>query len=386
MSKLSPVLKKMVLSERAKKKILQGRYIVQHAMLGYKGIVHYYLVGHRGRGKSVIAWESVYSFKKNYGWDNVRVYYFRNSQIALNNVLANNCMQLLPDVTREWHQTELSRKVNVVYDHNKMLCTCYPLVSAAKLGKGISDNCETWIKTAPINPKTGKRIKRFVIFILEEFLNDETQEIQGHGNPFIQYQTYLGTLIRLVNNKELGYDAIKCFYLANDVSEKGTAEWIGQHLNYIPKKGEYGIVKLTRQNALIWTIPDTEEYKKAVDESIVGKMAAEDDSNYSNVINQDYSLIKPKRIKLHKITRLIKFSKQRNQWFCLWDGIYIKMYNNEDINKSLVIPMSGHIDKFYDKELANDIVARYFEGYYRYNDIRSMCSFIASMKSKKPSK
>lgn len=63
---------------------------------------------------------------------------------------------------------EISKKGNTVFDHGKKLIEVYALASAPKT-KGLALYDANFLNDRPINPKTGKPIKRFIWLILDEF-------------------------------------------------------------------------------------------------------------------------------------------------------------------------------------------------------------------------
>ena len=71
------------------------------------------------------------------------------------------------------------------------------------------------------------------------------------------------------------------------------------------------------------------------------------DPNYS-AISKDLSQIKPKRTRLRRVSYLLKFDKiDKNKWFCVYDGIYIRKYHNECIKKDKMFAMYRHMDDLY---------------------------------------
>ena len=63
------------------------------------------------------------------------------------------------------YNMEITCKSSIVYNKGKPLLEMYPLVSAGKVGKGVNLYDANWLNNRPINPKTGKPIKRFIFVI-----------------------------------------------------------------------------------------------------------------------------------------------------------------------------------------------------------------------------
>jgi hypothetical protein len=79
-------------------------------------------------------------------------------------------------------------------------------------------------------------------------------------------------------------------------------------------------------------------------------------SNYTNEFNQDRTLIT--KAPLQKLTGLVKFTKDKSDWFCIWDGRKIAPYNKETI-KDNIIAMRPQIDEIFNPKARDAIIALY---------------------------
>lgn len=376
----NPVIKAALEAKRHEKGQKLGLYLTPHAISGYHKYVHYYVLGSRGRGKSVFSMEAVINAKNKYGWENVKCFYFRVSDLSVKALLANKAKNAVDPILVSKYDLDITCKCGTVFANGKELFQAFPLVSAAKVGKGVALYDANYLNNRPINPKTGKPIKRFIFVIIDEFLMAEGMEKKSVGNPYEQWKIYAETLMR--DQEMLDYDAVKVFYLANSVSE--CAEWIGQHVGYIPNPGEFGIKKLTRKRTLIWNVPNSEAYiekrKKSVFSSL---MDFENDPNYTNIIARDLELIKPKKVRIHKITYVIKFSKNKSDWFSVYDNKYIRKYKGESFKSSKGIAMVRHLNEEFFPEMVKEIFELYDKRGFMYTDINSQSLFGAKMKQLK---
>ena len=109
----------------------------------------------------------------------------------------------------------------------------------------------------------------------------------------------------------------------------------------------------------------------------------DDDPNYSNKMAVDFSMIKSKKTKIIRVTTLVKFSKREDDWFCIYDGLYVRKYQGETVNKKLVVPMTRHTDDVFIPELAQKIFELYDTQVYKYSDLLSLATFRAKMKGLK---
>ena len=123
----------------------------------------------------------------------------------------------------------------------------------------------------------------------------------------------LENLVRTTKTK------VRVFLLGNTLEEAST---ILKAFNFLPQG--FGRFKLKSKRCVIDNIEPTEEYLKDRKGSIADILGGDEMSNYTNALKRDLSLIDTSRV--HKITSLIKFGKQKSQWYCIWDGHIVKRY------------------------------------------------------------
>lgn len=353
-----------------------GLYLTPHALMGYHGYTHNVILGSRGRGKSVISLDAPIAAKKKYGYENVKIFYFRVSDLSVKTMMANHAAKAIDPILVNKYDLDITTKTNIVYDHGKPLIEFYALTSAGKVGKGVNLYDATFLNDRPIG-KNGKPIKRFIYLIIDEFLLAEGVEKKTVGNPVDQWKIYLESILR--DQERLDYDAVKIFYLANAVSE--CAPFLGELFNFIPYPGDFGIKKLTRQHCLIWNVPNSQAYLDKRKNSYTSDVLDyDDDPNYTNVVKRDLETIKPKQTRITRVTNIIAFGKLPSQWFCVYDGRYIKKYHGETVLKELYIPMYRNLDMLFTQDRAKAVLEQYELRGYRYVNIMSQASFVAQMK------
>ena len=251
----------------------------------------------------------------------------------------------------------------------------YALVSAAKAGKGIAEYDDEFLGKRPINPKTGKPIKRFIFLMIDEFQMAEGMEKKSIGSPVEQFKMYYENILR--DQEQLDYRAVMIFGCANAVSE--CSDFLAQLCGLIPEKpGRYF---LKRKHMIIDNIVNSKAYiekrKKSIGADI---MDYDEDSNYTNVVKRDLETLMPKGRRLRKVTALIKFSKNPTDWFCEYDGKIIRRYRNECVARGLVRPMKRYLDENYNANYVNDIISRYDARAFMYADLISQAVFAAKLK------
>lgn len=376
MSELAKVRSQIKKERKAKKRAELGLYLNTNHVFSYHGITDFIYTAVRGIGKSVISVETAIILKEKYGYENVKCYYFRLTDLSIKAMLANKADKAIDPYLVQKYNLEITCKNNVVYNHGKPLIEFYPLVSAGSKGKGVNLYDCNFFKRK--DKKTGKRIKTFVVTIWDEFLMADGIEKKSIGDPVEQYKIYREAILRDAEVIK-DYDAVYNFLLANNVSE--CAAITGALYNYIPNPQNHKRVKLTRQRAMFWNVPISDAYlekrKNSYNKNI---MDYENDPNYATV-EKDLSLIKSKRTRLRKVSALIKFHAiDKSKWFCVYDGKYIRQYKNECINKNLVIPMKRYLDEYFNPELVEMIFARFDARNFYYADLISMALFQSQLK------
>lgn len=359
--------------ERIKKKAQLGLYLNTNHVFSYKGINDFIYTAVRGIGKSVISVETAIILKRKYGYDNVKCFYFRLTDQSIKAMLANKAEKAIDPYLVDKYKLEITSKGNKVYDHGKLLIEFYPLVSAGSKGKGVNlYDCNFFKKYQETGQKT------FIVTIWDEFLMAEGIEKKSIGDPVAQYRIYKEAILRDAEVCK-DYNAVYNFLLANNVSE--CAAVTGALYNYIPDPNNFRRVKLTRKRAMFWNVPITEAYiNKRRNSYNANIIDYKNDVNYTT-LQRDLSLIKPKQTRLCRVTAVYKFDKfDKEKWFCLYDGKYIRKYRNETVNKSIIYPMKRYLDGMYIADIANNVFERFDNRDFMYADLMSMTLFQSQLK------
>ena len=348
-------------------------YYTTQSLMGIDWWTWAWICGSRGRGKSYAVLDTLLSYKKRYGYDNVKCYYFRISDLSIKKMLENKARKAIDPLLIRKYDLDITTKANTIYDHNKQLIDFYALVSAAKQGKGIAEYDPEFLNNRPIDPKTGKPIKRFIFIVIDEFMMAEGVEKKSVGNPVDQFKIYIENILR--DQERMDYPAVRIFGCANAVSE--CSDFLAQLAGFIPEQpGRY---KLKRKHMIVDNVPNSQAYidkrKKSYGADI---MDYEEDSNYTNIIKRDLETLIPKSQRLVKPTAIIKFNKDPKHWFTLWDGNIIRKYNKQTCNN--VIAMKRYLDTMFDQDLAKSVIERYDARAFMYADLISQATFAAELK------
>ena len=368
----TPIHKEMLAKARAaRKKVDQGLYLSPNMPLSYNGYSDFVFTAVRGVGKTVIGLETAIILKRKYGYENVKCYYFRTNDNSIKALLQPD--KAVDPYLMYKYDMHVTKKGNRVYNDGKLLYEAYPLVSAASIGKGVNLYDNKWF-----DPKYMDGKKRFIVTIWDEFMQDEGVGKKSVGDPVKQYMIYREAIFR--DAERLPYNAVYNFLLANNVSE--CANVTGQLFNFIPNPNQHRVTKLTRKHAIFWNVPVTEAYKQKRSKSYNAAIIRDDDPNY-HAVERDLTMIKKKSTRVYRLTNVIKFSKHKSDWFCVYDGKYIKKYSKEKFKKGKVISMYRNQEELYDPELAKRVLDMSDYRSYMFCDIMSMAAFQAAMKTYK---
>lgn len=352
--------------ETAPRKVSKQLYYTTQSLMGIQWWTWAFLCGSRGRGKSFSVLDTALSYVKKYGQENVKIYYFRISDMSVKAMLANKGRKAIDEMLVRKYNLHLTTHANTLFNDDKPLIDFYPLVSAAKTGKGVAEYDPEWLNQP----------NRYIFMIIDEFMMAEGIEKKSIGNPVEQFKIYVENILR--DQKQLDRRAVMIFGCANSVSE--CSDFLAQLAGFIPEKpGRY---KLKRKHMIVDNIPNSEAYLEKRKESIGADiMDYENDSNYTNIIKRDIETLKPKRQRLQKVTEIIKFSKSPESWFCVWDGNIIKRYNGQTYRADQVIAMKRYLDTRFNMDLVNSVVERYDARAFLYNDLISQATFAAQLKN-----
>lgn len=352
-----------------------GLYYTTRSLMGVNWANWFWLCGARGRGKSYSVIDTYLSYCRKYGQENCKCYYFRVSDLSVKAMLMNKGAKAIDAKLVRKYKLEITTKGNVLYNKGQPLITFYPLVSAAKQGKGVAEYDDEFLGNRPIDPKTGKPIKRFIFMIIDEFQMAEGLEKKSIGSPVEQFKMYFENILR--DQEDLDYRAVMIFGCANAVSE--CSDFLAQLCGFIPEKpGRY---YLKRKHMVVDNIVNSKAYlekrKRSVGADI---MNYDDDANYTNVVKRDLDTLMQKRRRLRKVTALIKFSKEKKDWFCLYDGQVIRKYRGECVSRSLNLPMKRYLDESYAAESVNAVIQRFDARNFLFADLISQATFAAKLK------
>lgn len=201
---------------------------------------------------------------------------------------------------------------------------------------------------------------------------DEFQREKNEKNTFDVLYALTNQLENLVRSTK---NRIKVFFMGNTLED---ASEILCAFSFIPE--EFGIYKLKKKRCLIHYIEPSEKYLKRR-AGTIADLLMPTASTFTNKIETDKSLIC--KDKLISPQLIIKFTKNKSDWFCLWNNNIIAEYKNE---KKPCIAMRPYIDEVFDKDKQAQVINLFDTRCFLYRNLITFKKFQSKIEQLKPRK
>lgn len=264
------------------------------------------------------------------------------NEASMKKMLSNNASMFVDaDLYRKFN-LHLTVKGNVVYDDGKPMATMLAL-STAHNDKGVAlfDN----------ENQLGFNI------VLDEF--------QLERNQRRTFDICYNLVVELENLVRSRKEKVRIFFIGNTTEE---ASDILSMFNFIPQ--DFGVYKLKKKKCIIDYMPNSEAYIQRRRGS-VGDILAGNTSNFTNKIETDTSHVWKKR--LEKPIAIIKFTKDKADWFTLWSHNVLAKYNGE--RKNTVYAMRRYLDEEFNSEVVQTIFQIYDARAFYFKDLITQKQF-----------
>lgn len=317
------------------------------SILGNDWAFFYILLGGREAGKS-------YAVMRYFidQWKNKKKPFFwlRLKDNATKKLLQNNAQDFVDADIRRDFDLDLTVKGSVVYDHGEIMARIMPL-STFYSDKGIA------------------------LFDNEFFLGyniclDEMNKEVSERNTFDINYAFVNQMENLVRSTK---DNLTIFLIGNTLEE---ASDILCSFGFIPEK--FGRFKVRKKKAVIDYMPPSEKYLKRREGSIADLLMPMA-STFTNQTEIDMSRLKKTR-NTHP-NYVIMFSKDRSDWFTVWDGNVIAQYNGEKVRK---VPMRPYLDVEFTTEERDNIIEMFDCKYFWYKTLFAQKLFKKNLSLLKP--
>ena len=324
---------------------LQSEWYNLRPILGHANwALFYILLGGREAGKSYSVTNFFVDQFVNKG---IPFVWLRLTETQANKLLTNNAERLVdPDIRRKYNLDLITRGNNVY--------------SVKREDKEIKKrDGTTEIKSEIVEKKLMARVFAISTFYTDkgsifdkDFLNDltmryniaidEFEREKGERNTFDILYSLVNQLENIVRSTK---ERIKIFFLGNTLED---ASDVLCAFNFIPET--FGTFKLKKKRCVIQNIEPSEAYLKRR-AGTIADILMPTASTFTNKIETDKTLITKQR--LVNPTYVVKFTKNKDSWFTIWDGNIVKKYNGE---KKPVIAMRPYLDEVYNQELVKNMI------------------------------
>ena len=343
-------------------------YSIRHMLSYANWALFYILLGGREAGKSYSVTDFFCRQYKNKG---IPFVWMRLTEKAASKLLQNNAEKLIDPDLRRKYQLDLVTSGNNVYEVTKRS-------RPDKNGK-----------TKILEKKLMARVFALSTFYNDkgsifdkDFLNDLTMryniaidEFQREKNEKNTFDILYALTNQLENLIRSTKDRTKIFFLGNTLEE---ASELLCAFNFIPE--EFGIYKLKKKRCVIEYIEPSESYLKRR-KGTIADILMPTASTFTNKIDTDTTVID--RSVLTKPVRVIKFSKEKNDWFTVWNSNIIAKYNGE---QKPAIAMRPYIDELFMTELRNTIMEQFDTRCFKFRNLITFKQFQKQLELLRPRK
>ena len=335
------------------KKFPDREWYSLRSIMGNDWAMFFALLGGREVGKSYSVTEMFVNQWKRYGRP---FYWLRLTETAAKKLLANKAEKLVdPDLRRKYN-LNLTTKGTNVYDNGKLMARVLALNTFYNdKGSGLFD------KDFLNDPNMYYNI------CLDE-MNAEKSEKRTFDIVY-SFTNQLENLVRSTKKR------LRVIMIGNTLEE---ASDIMSAFNFIPE--DFGRYYVRKKRLVVDYMPLNEKYIKRR-QGTVADILAPQSSTFTNKVEIDTTLITKRR--LIRPTAIIKFSKEKDKWFTLWDDQTINTYNNE---KAPAIAMRPYLNEPFNETLRTAVISRFDVRFYNYKTLIAFKKFQKELEILKPRK
>ena len=355
---------------KKKTKTYKGEWYSCNSIFGNDWAIFYALLGGREAGKSYTVMQHATKNKLKKG-DNFKFYWFRLTESATDNLLADGGSKLIdPDIKAKYGIKTL-KKNHTIYTYKET-------ERENKNGKIIKEKtdvkefcevlaCSTFYNTKGVGYFDNTYKGEYFIVL------DEMNREQSERNTFDIVYNFVNLLENIARSTK---SKIKVVMIGNTLEE---ASDILSAFNFIPD--DFGRFKLKSKRCVIDYIRPNEEYLKRRKGTMADILMPEA-STFTNEVSVDRSLLTSKRNRLYPVS-VIKFSKTKDTWFTVWNNNIVHEWTGETKN---VIAMRRYLDEQFILENQNAVIAQFDARAYKFTSLACFKKFQKQMRLLKPQK
>lgn len=344
----------------------KGTFINLRPLLGnFTWAEFLFLIGGAQAGKSYAILDF---YLHQYRKDGTIFYWLRLTERQSRQLLQNNAEKLIdPDLRRKYNldlvtsgtnvyevtkRSEPDKKGKTKILEKKLMCRVLALSTFyADKGSGYFDKDYTgWYNIAmdEFQPEANEKRTFDIVYAFVRQMENLVRNSKNHVR-----------VIAAANLLEEASDLLCCF-------------------NFLPEK--FGVYKLKSKRCVIAYIEPTERYKEMRKGSIADILLP-NASMYSNKQKVDDALVD--KSALIRPSYVIKFNKEEDTWFTVWNDNIIAKYKGE---KKIAVPMRPYISEVFKPELQTNIIMQFNLRTFKFHDLITFKQFQTQLEILKPQK
>ena len=368
MPSLAQIKREMARKSKAilkKEEILSREWYSLRSLLGNDWAMFYFLLGGREAGKSYATTDFFVGQWIKYGRP---FYWMRLSETSAKKLLQNNAEKLIDPDLRRKYSLDIVTNGDAVYQ-----------VLERQEGTG----------------KIKKKALMARVLSLATFYNDKGSGLFDKdflNDPKMYYNIALDEMNREKSEKRT-FDIVYAFVnqlenLVRSTKQRLRVICIGNTLeeasdilcafNFLPE--DFGRYKLKKKRAVIDYIEPSEKYLERR-KGTVADILMPNASTFTNRVDTDSTLVYNGRVS--RPTCVIKFSKEKDYWFTLWDSNVIAQYNGEKVR---AIPMRPYLDEVFIAETRDSFIQAFDTRSLKFKNLMCFKRFQKELELLKPRK
>lgn len=363
------VLNKQAQRQRWKERINREWYVLR-SILGFTWAIFFFLLGGREAGKSYAVTKFFVNQWRRYGRP---FYWLRLTEASARKLLTNNAEKLIdPDIRRKYN-LDLVTKGDAVYEVTKR---------SEPDKNGQTKILEKKLMARVLALSTFYNDKGSGLFD-KDFLDDpkmfynicldEMNREQNEKNSFDIVYSFTNQLENLIRSTK---QRVRVICIGNTLEE---ASDLLCAFNFLPE--DFGRYKLKSKRAVIEYIEPSEKYLERR-KGTIADILMPNASTFTNKIDSDNTLVYKGR--LIKPEYIIKFTKNKDDWFTVWDGNKVAPYNGEKCSQ--IISMRPYIDEFFVTKTRDQVIVLFDTRSYGFKNLITFKKFQKQLTLLKPRK
>ena len=341
----------LVKSKEQIKKLYEAKeWYTCRALLGNQWANWFILLGARERGKTFTVQDKVLNdfFNPKSRLYHVPFYWMRLSDAAIVRMIQNNAAKMFePILVRKYGLQGIKVKGDSIFLGDLLLCRVYGL-STAYNNKG----------AAIFDAHNFKGVNIII---------DEVAFEKGQRKTFDVVYNLKSQVENIVRSER---DHVRIYLLMNNTEE--CPELVAM-FGFMPL--EFGVYKLKRKHCVIDYIPNNAAYNKRREKALANEIDT-GTGNFTNKIRRDLTLIYKGR--LQRPQYIIKFTKDLEDWYTVWDSGIICPYNGE---KRRSVAMRRYIDDVFVPEVRDAIIEQNDVRGFRFRNILTQTMFYKNLET-----